>query len=135
MAIKITGKVGSLSVDLSIEATDDLKMLIAELSHLTREANPTSEPPSESVCQSLKSKGVREAKTPKQKNFFEKSLDFIWQKQTVTNYQLIDFLADSGAEDAEIKRTMMRLKHSHLIQLETIAGPGQSSYLKFHWRG
>ncbi|MCX4025870.1 hypothetical protein H0A36_22840 [Endozoicomonas sp. SM1973] len=135
MAIKITGKIGDLSVDLSIEATDDLKVLIAELSRGVQDDNTFSEQPQESVDRPVKLDVVSDNKGSKPANFFEKSLDFIKQQGTVTNYQLIDFLADSGAEDVEIKRTMMRLKHSHFIQLETIAGPGQSSYLKFHWHG
>ncbi|MDE1464972.1 hypothetical protein [Spartinivicinus poritis] len=135
MAIKITGKIGDLAVDLSIEATDDLKVLIAELSRGVQEDNTFSEQTRETGDRSVKLDVGCDNKGSKSVSFFEKSLDFIKQQGTATNYQLIDFLADNGAEDVEIKRTMMRLKHSHLIQLETIAGPGQSSYLKFHWHG
>lgn len=136
MAIKITGKVGDLSVDLSIEATEDLKALIAALTQNTQENNnETNDRSPELMSHSVKPDTTHEMQAVKQKNFFEKSLDFVKQQKSVTNYQLIDFLADNGADDAEIKRAMMRLKHSHLIKLETISGPGQSSYLKFHWQG
>ncbi|GAA3927079.1 hypothetical protein [Litoribacillus peritrichatus] len=120
MKIKITGNVGEHDVNLDVDLPEEaLQQFFSQLSIKPSEAT---------VSPLVRSRP--EAKTSE----LAESLDFIKKQIKVSQYQLIDHLADLGLEDSEIKRAIMWLNHHADIHVETQTKGPHSQYHIFHWQ-
>jgi hypothetical protein len=140
MKISITGKIGRQDVDLTVEAdTEELKEIFSQTqivqipeasnSQSADDSTAKAEPdvPQQDDAPIVRSRP--EAKTSE----LSSSLAYIEAKKEVTQYQLIDHLADNGHSDASIKRAIMWLKHHADIKVDTVSQGEHSQYYVFRW--
>ena len=121
MKLTIKGSVGDNDVDLEVELSDaDVSQLVNQLKFTSENTDPPSPL-------------VRSRPDPKTSELSE-SLNFIQKQGKVTQYQLIDQLADLGLKDADIKRAIMWLNHHADIKVETQSKGQHSQYHIFHWQ-
>lgn len=130
MKLTIKGSIGDSQVDLEVEMQDtDFQQAIALLKDTKIEqatSNPvTSIPDRESAL-------VRSRPEAKSSEL-ALSLKYIEQKKEVSQYQLIDHLAEEGHRDANIKRAIMWLKHHADIKVDTVSKGEHSQYYVFRW--
>lgn len=131
MKLTIKGTVADSQVDLEVELSDaDLTKAISLLKDAKIETTtPIASVPTQAEAPLVKSRP--EAKTSE----LSLSLEYIEKKKEVTQYQLIDHLADNGHKDANIKRAIMWLKHHADIKVDTVSKGEHSQYFVFRWCG
>ena len=159
MKISITGKIGRQDVDLTVEAdTEELKEIfsqtqivqIPEASNSQSADDSTAEVkpdvPQQDDAPIVRSRPEAKPDAPQQDDApivrsrpeaktseLSSSLAYIEAKKEVTQYQLIDHLADNGHSDASIKRAIMWLKHHADIKVDTVSQGEHSQYYVFRW--
>jgi hypothetical protein len=129
MKLTIKGSVGNTPVDLEVELNDvDFEQAASLLNKISIHP-PKKEDASTKQEQTPLVKSRPEAKTSE----LALSLAYIEKKKEVTQYQLIDHLADEGHKDANIKRAIMWLKHHADIKVDTVSRGEHSQYFVFRW--
>ncbi|GLQ30579.1 hypothetical protein [Litoribrevibacter albus] len=129
MKLTIKGSVGDSKVDLEVELQDsDVRQALALLkdAKITTDAPVTTDTP---VSEAPLVRSRPEAKSSE----LALSLQYIENKGEVTQYQLIDHLADEGHRDANIKRAIMWLKHHADVKVDTVSRGEHSQYYVFRW--
>lgn len=130
MKLTIKGSIGDSQVDLEVEMQDtDFQQAIALLKDTKIEqttSNPVTPIPDR---ESALVRSRPEAKSSE----LALSLKYIEQKKEVSQYQLIDHLAEEGHRDANIKRAIMWLKHHADIKVDTVSKGEHSQYYVFRW--
>lgn len=130
MKLTIKGSIADSQVDLEVELSDaDFANAISLLKGTQIEQ---SSPIAEVVSTEANSPLVKSRPEAKSSEL-SLSLDYIKLKKEVTQYQLIDHLADEGHRDANIKRAIMWLKHHADIKVDTVSKGEHSQYYVFRW--
>jgi hypothetical protein len=130
MKLTIKGSIADSQVDLEVELSDaDFANAVSLLKGTQIEK---SSPIAEVVSTDADSPLVKSRPEAKSSEL-SLSLDYIKLKKEVTQYQLIDHLADEGHRDANIKRAIMWLKHHADIKVDTVSKGEHSQYYVFRW--
>lgn len=130
MKLTIKGSIADSQVDLEVELSNaDFANAVSLLKGTQIEK---SSPIAEVVSTDADSPLVKSRPEAKSSEL-SLSLDYIKLKKEVTQYQLIDHLADEGHRDANIKRAIMWLKHHADIKVDTVSKGEHSQYYVFRW--
>jgi hypothetical protein len=130
MKLTIKGSIADSQVDLEVELSDaDFANAVSLLKGTQIEK---SSPIADVVSTDADSPLVKSRPEAKSSEL-SLSLDYIKLKKEVTQYQLIDHLADEGHRDANIKRAIMWLKHHADIKVDTVSKGEHSQYYVFRW--
>ncbi|MFC3152004.1 hypothetical protein ACFOEK_13260 [Litoribrevibacter euphylliae] len=130
MKLTIKGSIGESNVDLEVEIQDsDFQQAVSLLKDTKIELVKNNVEKTSQEQESALIKSRPEAKSSE----LALSLKYIEQKKEVSQYQLIDHLADEGHRDANIKRAIMWLKHHADIKVDTVSKGEHSQYYVFRW--
>ncbi|WP_317930747.1 hypothetical protein [Halioxenophilus sp. WMMB6] len=112
MAIRITGSIGSLQVDLTVEGLvgDELASLVQGLQVAT-----AGTPSSAAVQTSSATPAATEGSDQKA---WRLALAAINDQQSISSCDLINCLADAGIDDATIKRTLLFLREKGTVRVD-----------------